>query len=75
MINNKIIISRINAVSALRNRTPGLTKTEGGRVNAADIPYCSYEHDNLTTYVRKKEWVIELNAFIFPPYVECFYVE
>jgi hypothetical protein len=77
MSNKKIIITKINAIGALRQNIPSLLSSPtndqfSGR--GLKRPYCSYDNDNVTSYVQKKEWDIALNDYLFPPYVECEYV-
>ncbi len=36
--------------------------------------YQSIDNDNITTYVQKKIWIVGLNDYLFPPYVEPNYV-
>ena len=78
MSNKKIIISRINAIGALR-QNPMTLKSKPTNDNfsgrALKKPYCSYDNDNITTYVQQKEWNIINNNYLFPPYVECEYVD
>jgi hypothetical protein len=70
----KTVVSKINATGAMRQNI-GATKTiDKASGRALRRIYCSIDNDNVTTYVQKKEWVISLNDFLFPPYVECNYV-
>lgn len=73
-MNKKIVVSKINTIGSMRQNI-GTNKTldkPSGR--ALRRIYCSIDNDNLTTYVQDKVWVITLNDFLFPPYVECEYV-
>jgi hypothetical protein len=72
MAYKRIIISKINAVGAVRNAT---TKTFKDQVENKSKPFsCSIDSDSLTSYVQKKEWVITKSDYLYPPYVECDYV-
>ena len=70
----KIVISRINAIGAMRDSAPKAKTVDKISGRALKKVYCSIDNDSVTTYVQKKEWVISLNDYLFPPYVECEYV-
>jgi hypothetical protein len=72
--NNRIVISRIRATGSVRMTTPTTKTIDQVDGRALKKAYCSYDNDNITTYVQKKEWAINLNDYLFPPYVECEYV-
>ena len=75
MANGKrIVISRIKATGSMRSALPNTKSIDNIDGRALKKNYCSYDNDNVTTYVQKKEWVINLNDYLFPPYVECEYV-
>ena len=75
MANGKrIVISRIKATGSMRSALPNTKSIDNIDGRALKKNYCSYDNDNVTTYVQKKEWVITLNDYLFPPYVECEYV-
>ena len=75
MANNKrIVISRIRATGSMRSALPNTKTIDQKDGRALKKGYCSYDNDSITTYVQKKEWVINLNDYLFPPYVECEYV-
>ena len=75
MANGKrIVISRIRATGSMRSALPNTKSIDNIDGRALKKNYCSYDNDNVTTYVQKKEWVINLNDYLFPPYVECEYV-
>jgi hypothetical protein len=75
MVSKKIIVSKINAIGAMRQNLKSLKTTDQPSGNALRKIFCSKDNDNVTTYVQKKEWVISLNDFLFPPYVDCEYVQ
>jgi hypothetical protein len=58
----------------MRSALPNTKSIDNIDGRALKKSYCSYDNDNVTTYVQKKEWVINLNDYLFPPYVECEYV-
>ena len=77
MATKKIIASKTNATGAMRQfttngKSKGLADPLSGR--ALKKAYCSVDNDNITTYVQKREWVLTLNDYLYPPYVECEYV-
>ena len=74
MANKKTVISKINATGAMRQSKSGIKTNDKISGRALKKAYCSIDNDNITTYVQKKEWVISLNDYLFPPYVECEYV-
>ena len=77
MATKKIVASKINAIGAMRQfKTDGKSKGLFDQISdkALKKPYCSIDSDNITTYVQKREWVINLNDYLYPPYVECEYV-
>jgi hypothetical protein len=71
----KTIVSKINAIGAMRQNKTNLKTIDKPSERALRQIYCSIDNDNITTYVQKKEWVITLNDYLFPPYVECEYVQ
>ena len=76
-MNGRIIITRDNIAGASRNIVPsykrGFDDTFGS--NANKTPSCSLISDEITTYVSNKVWDTNLQNFIYPPYVECEYVD
>ena len=77
MATKKIVASKINAIGAMRQfTTNGKSKglSDSFSDKALKKAYCSIDNDNITTYVQKREWVITLNDYLYPPYVECEYV-
>ncbi len=70
----KTVVSKINAVGAMRQNVQSTKTIDTFSGRALRRIYCSIDNDNVTTYVQKKEWVISLNDYLFPPYVECEYV-
>jgi hypothetical protein len=72
--NKKTVISRINSIGAMRQNITGVQVNDKISGRALKKAYCSIDNDSITTYVQKKEWVISLNDYLFPPYVECEYV-
>ena len=70
----KIVISRINSIGVMRQATPNRKVIDKISDRALKKVYCSIDNDSVTTYVQKKEWVISLSDYLFPPYVECEYV-
>lgn len=75
-MSNKIIISRIDGIGVARKIvTSGKTKGIVDRFTNALTNYCSDISDNTVTYMRKKVWDDDISDFLFPPYVECEYVE
>jgi hypothetical protein len=71
---NRIVVSKIRATGSMRSALPNTKTRDQIDGRALKNAYCSYDNDNITTYVQKKEWVINLNDYLFPPYVECEYV-
>jgi hypothetical protein len=77
---NKTIYSKINSVGAIRYNKPSskfFDKSCGCDEKITDNTKknsCSRDNDSITTYMQKKTWVIALNDYLFPPYVECEYV-
>jgi len=72
MNKRRIVITKINTVGAMRNNVQ-YTKNED-RIDGTSLSrvYCSIDHDNLTTYMRKEVW--DLTKYKYPPYVQCDYV-
>lgn len=75
MANKKVVISKINAPSAMRNIQQTTKNDQKISGRALDKNYCSEDYDSITTYVQLKVWSIELTKYLYPPYVECEYVE
>jgi hypothetical protein len=72
MAGRRIVITKINTVGSMRNNaafTKNKDRIDGGALNSV---YCSIDHDNLTTYMRKEVW--DLTKYKYPPYVQCDYV-
>ena len=77
MATKKIVASKINAIGAMRQfKTDGKSKGLFDQISdkALKKAYCSIDNDSITTYVQKKEWIPNLNEYLYPPYVECEYV-
>lgn len=76
-MNRKTVITKINTIGAMRRFTPK-GRTEGIVNTQLKNPrnlICSDIHDPFTTYVRKLVWNNISKDYLFPPYVECEYVE
>lgn len=74
MASKKVVISRINTAGSIRQfkTTDKSLDTFDGKSLKAVL--CDSENDNKTTYVQKKIWSVTLNDYLFPPYVDCEYV-
>lgn len=70
----KTVISKINATGAMRRSVPSQKRISKLDRTKPTI-YCSIENDPFVTYMVKTIWLEDLNKFIYPPYVECEYVE
>ena len=65
MANGKrIVISRIKATGSMRSALPNTKSIDNIDGRALKKNYCSYDNDNVTTYVQKKECVINLNDYL-----------
>ena len=73
-MNKKTIVSKINAIGAMRENIKSTKTIDKPNGRALRKIYCSIDNDSVTTYVQKKSWVVTLNDYLFPPYVECEYV-
>lgn len=71
---NQILTSKQDGIGVVNQNAPynKVVREQKGTLN---LPRCSYESDSVTTYVLKSVWHQELNSFLFPPYVECEYVD
>jgi hypothetical protein len=77
MATKKIVSSKINGIGVMRQFvTQGKSKGISDQINGRALKkaYCGIDNDNITTYVQKRQWVISLNDYLYPPYVECEYV-
>lgn len=78
MSKNRITISKINQPGSTRSFTQ-VTPTAGSVDNIVGkttlLNFCDFDNDTITTYVRIKEWLINRQEFISPPYVNCDYVD
>lgn len=77
MATKKIVGSKMNGIGVMRQfKTDGKTKGISDQISGKALKkaYCSIDNDNITTYVQKRLWVINLNDYLYPPYVECEYV-
>ena len=76
-MNKRVVISRDNYTGSMR-KTIAFNKSEN-RISGNELnigkPYCSIDNDNITTYVQKQVWGNRIFRYIYPPYVECEYVE
>jgi hypothetical protein len=72
---NKITTSKDDGIGVVRQSVDFTKSVDPRSGSSLNIPKCSYESDNVTTYVLKSVWSTALNNFIFPPYVECEYVD
>lgn len=70
----KTVVSKINLIGAIRQNISSFKTIDKASGRALNPPYCSLEHDNVTTYVQNKLWDTTINDYQFPPYVECDYV-
>lgn len=74
----KVSIARIATNPSIRFINAGISKnmTKIDMQNAGMVSiYCSELSDNKTTYVQEKVFDNITNTFIYPPYVECSYVD
>jgi len=74
MVKNKTVITKIVTPGAMRQSVRKDDFTQRIDKRATKIA-CSAESDGVTTYVQLKEWDIETQNYLYPPYVECEYVE
>ena len=74
MAGKKILISKINGTGVVRQNTTSKVFKDRVEGKLFNEPSCSIESDSLTSYVQRKEWVIEKSDYLIPPYVECEYV-
>lgn len=75
---SRISISRVNGSPTVRfvNTLVNKNKSENnGKAVEMLAIYCSELSDNKTTYVQKKVWTKEIKNYLYPPYVDCGYVE
>jgi hypothetical protein len=74
MVNKKVVVSKINAVGAIRQNSLSAKSSDQTGLGITTAISCSLEFDNKTTYMQEKIWSLSLNDYLYPPYVECDYV-
>jgi hypothetical protein len=74
MAAKRVVISKINGTGVVRQNTTSKVFKDRFEGKLLNEPSCSIDSDNLTTYVQIREWVIDKNDYLYPPYVECEYV-